>query len=60
LSGDPRFFYDTIHFRNMTGDMVLGRIFAAETVYVPESFGRYATAENETDIQQVIERLLNA
>lgn len=44
LSFDQRFFYDSLHFRNALGDMVLARIFSDETVYVPEEFGVYCTA----------------
>jgi peptidoglycan/xylan/chitin deacetylase (PgdA/CDA1 family) len=54
LSGDPRFFYDTIHFRNLTGEMVLGRMFADDTVYVPEDFGVYVTADNAAAVTEAL------
>lgn len=45
ISRDPRYFYDATHFRNCVGAMALARIFGDESVYVPEDFGAYVTAE---------------
>ena len=56
LSTDPRYFYDTIHFRNLAGEMVLGKVYADPKVYVPENFGVYVTPENAV---AVTERLLS-
>ena len=49
VSFDPRYFYDDTHFRNCVGDMALARIFEDDSVYVPEDFGFYVTAENAAD-----------
>ena len=46
VSFDPRYFYDETHFRNCVGEMALARIFGDSSVYVPEDFGRYVTADN--------------
>jgi len=49
LSFDPRFFYDPTHFREALGDMVLARIFGDDSVYMPEAFGTFVTAENVSE-----------
>lgn len=41
VSRDPRFFYDSTHFRNDAGRMALARMFGDGGVYVPEDFGVY-------------------
>ena len=46
VSWEPRYFYDSTHFRNAVGDMALARMFGDDSVYVPEDFGAYVTAEN--------------
>ncbi|MFC4779120.1 polysaccharide deacetylase family protein [Paenibacillus sp. GCM10023252] len=46
VSGDPRYFYDTMHYRNSVGRMMLGYIFKDEEVYVPKGFGHYTTKAN--------------
>lgn len=46
VSRDPRYFYDTTHFRNCVGKMALARIFDDGSVYIPEDFGVYVTADN--------------
>lgn len=46
VSGDPRYFYDTMHYRNTLGRMMLGYIFEDQEVYVPSGFGHYTTKEN--------------
>lgn len=45
VSLDSRYFYDATHFRNAVGDMVLAEIFGDDSVYRPEGFGAYVTAE---------------
>ena len=40
-SCDPRYFYDSTHFRNAVGKMMLARIFDDDSVYTPDNFGRY-------------------
>ena len=49
VSFDPRYFYDDTHFRNCVGEMALARIFEDDSVYVPEDFGFYVTAENAAE-----------
>lgn len=46
LSYDSRYFYDATHFRNATGDMVLGEIFGDDQIYRPAEFGNYITKNN--------------
>lgn len=46
VAADARYFYDTSHFRNAVGDMMLSRIFEDGGVWVPEDFGVLVTAEN--------------
>lgn len=46
LAADPRYFYDESHFRNAVGDMMLARVFADGSIWVPEDFGALVTAEN--------------
>ena len=43
---EPRYFYDSKHFRNCVGDMALARIFGDSSVYVPEDFGTLVTKDN--------------
>ncbi len=49
VSYEPRYFYDSTHFRNAVGDMAIARIFGDTSVYVPEDFGVYVTAENAAE-----------
>ncbi len=49
VSYEPRYFYDSTHFRNAVGDMAIARIFGDTSVYIPEDFGTYVTAENAAD-----------
>lgn len=46
ISGDARYFYDTMHYRNTLGSMMLGYIFQDESVYVPKGFGHLTTKDN--------------
>ncbi|MFF2887395.1 polysaccharide deacetylase family protein [Paenibacillus sp. NPDC057967] len=46
ISGDPRYFYDTMHYRNTLGSMMLGYIFQDDSVYVPSGFGQLTTKDN--------------
>ncbi len=45
VSFEPRYFYDSTHFRNAVGDMAAARI-AGDECWIPEDFGYYVTAEN--------------
>lgn len=46
VSLEPRYFYDSTHFRNDIGKMALARIFDEDSRYIPEDFGVYVTKEN--------------
>lgn len=41
VSFEPRYFYDSKHFRNSVGTMALGKMFGDSSVYAPEDFGEY-------------------
>ncbi|MBR1497830.1 MAG: polysaccharide deacetylase family protein [Oscillospiraceae bacterium] len=45
VNGDMRYYYDTNHFRNCVGRMVLARVFGGGG-WLPEGFGQLCTAEN--------------
>ena len=45
VSCEPRYFYDGTHFRNNVGDMIAARIGGDASVWMPEDFGTYVTAE---------------
>lgn len=49
ISTDPRYFYDSTHFRNSVGDMILAKIYGDTSPYYPQDFGHYVdqnTLEN--------------
>lgn len=46
ISTDPRYFYDSTHFRNSVGDMMLAKMYNDESIYIPEDFGHYVNNEN--------------
>lgn len=46
VSLEPRYFYDSTHFRNDVGKMALARVFDDASVYIPEDFGVYVTKDN--------------
>ena len=50
ITGEARYFYDSMHFRNCVGEMMLARMFADSTVFVPDNFGRYITRYNADEI----------
>ncbi len=41
ISGDPRYFYDTVHFRKDVGLMMLAKIYDDGNRYIPDDFGYY-------------------
>ncbi|KAB8136759.1 polysaccharide deacetylase family protein [Gracilibacillus oryzae] len=54
MSNDPRYYYDSMHYRNSVGEMMLGYIYDDPEVYVPEEFGHYTTKDNvEEHIEKV-------
>lgn len=50
VSFDPRYFYDTTHFRNSVGEMALARMFGNTDVYIPDDFGAYVTADTVDEL----------
>lgn len=46
VSYEPRYFYDSTHFRNNVGDMAIDRIAGNNENYITEDFGTYITSEN--------------
>lgn len=46
IGADPRYFYDSAHFRNDVGSMALARIFGNDAPYIPEDFGVLVNREN--------------
>lgn len=49
VNNDIRYYYDTDHFRNNVGTMVLAYIFGNRDVYIPDGFGHLTTADNVQD-----------
>ena len=49
VNGDIRYFYDTNHFRNDVGLMVLRYVFGDKSGWLPEGFGHLTTAENAAE-----------
>ena len=49
VNNDMRYYYDTDHFRNNAGTMVLAYIFGNREVYVPDYFGHLTTKDNVRD-----------
>ena len=45
VSCEPRYFYDATHFRNAVGGMIAARIAGDDSVYIPDDFGTYVTAD---------------
>lgn len=41
ISLDPRYFYDTAHYRNDVGDMMIYKIFGDKEHFIPEDFGTF-------------------
>ena len=46
VSFEPRYFYDSTHFRNNVGYMAAARMFEDDSIYIPADFGHYVTADN--------------
>lgn len=57
VSFEPRYFYDTGHMRNTIGTMALARIAGDDSIYIPEDFGTYVTADN---VEAHVETLFTA
>lgn len=55
FSHDPRFFYDSTHFRNILGELALCRISGSDKYHVPNDFGVYVTKDTaEAYFQEAI------
>ena len=50
INSDLRYYYDTMHFRNDVGDMVLATLFDDATTFVADDFGMYTTKETVGDV----------
>ena len=46
VSCEPRYFYDATHFRNNVGEMMAARMAGDDSLWIPEDFGVYVTADN--------------
>ena len=46
VSFEPRYFYDTTHFRNNVGEMMIARMFGDDSIYIPDGFGTLVTEAN--------------
>lgn len=49
VNNDIRYYYDTDHFRNNAGTMVMAYIFGNSDIYIPNGFGHLTTAANVKD-----------
>jgi peptidoglycan/xylan/chitin deacetylase (PgdA/CDA1 family) len=49
ISDDVRYFYDTTHFRNSVGEMMLALIFNDDNIYIPDDLGIWVTPENAVE-----------
>jgi len=56
INDEPRFFYDSTHFRNAMGPMIAAKMAGADDVWMPEDFGMYVTSQN---IDKMFETLWN-
>lgn len=50
ISKDPRFFYDTAHYRNAVGDMMINKIYGKD-FYMPDDFGTYVAQGSDYKIK---------
>ena len=50
VAADPRYYYDSSHFRNAVGEMILARMFQDDRKYVPDDFGQYVTRETVSQL----------
>ena len=49
VSSEPRFFYDSTHFRNNIGEMICARMTGRTDLWIPDDFGTYVTADTPED-----------
>lgn len=54
VSCEPRYFYDATHFRNAVGSMIAARITGDDSVYIPDDFGTYVTADTPSSYFSVV------
>lgn len=50
VSKEPRFFYDTAHYRNAIGKMMVAKIYGQENQYVPNDFGKFVEKHSPVSI----------
>ena len=50
VSFDPRYFYDTTHFRNCVGEMAVAYMSGNKDIYIPDDFGAYVTADTVDEL----------
>lgn len=46
ITDEPRFFYDSTHFRNAIGPMIAAKMAGANDIWMPDDLGMYVTSEN--------------
>lgn len=49
---EPRYFYDTAHFRGTVGEMMLAVMSGDRSMYIPDGFGVYVTPANAADLSR--------
>ena len=54
INDEPRFFYDSTHFRNAMGPMIVAKMAGATDVWMPDDFGIYVTNKN---VEKMFENL---
>jgi len=50
VDAEPRYFYDSSHFRNNVGQMMVAEIFGDTGVYKPDDFGVWVTKDNVSSV----------
>lgn len=46
ITANKYYYYETWHFRNIVGDMIMARMYGDSTTEVPKDFGRYVSPAN--------------
>ncbi|MCL2699445.1 MAG: polysaccharide deacetylase family protein [Defluviitaleaceae bacterium] len=57
ISGDARYFYDTTHFRNSVGGMMLARMFGDDSLFIPGDLGVWVTPDNAAETAEAFSML---
>ena len=45
-TNNNKFFYDSVHYRQFVGNMIIARVFSDKNVEIPKDFGMYVTKDN--------------